>query len=92
MRRARPPRVGWGGQVSSAEDILKATAGPVLRLGLAIVEGRITSPADVARALLGVGLDLVPDVAELRGYLDDVDRARAEERFLEAKNRRWPDG
>ena len=42
-----------------------------------IMGGRLTNYADIARRLVGLGLDLVP-VEQLRIYLDEADRARAE--------------
>lgn len=49
----------------------------VVRLAADIIDGSIPSPSEIARSLVGIGLDLVP-VEELRGHLDAAAVARAE--------------
>ena len=53
------------------------TIATLIRIGANALDGTAPSPAEVARALVGVGLDLVP-VAELRAYLTDEARRRDE--------------
>lgn len=52
-------------------------AATLARLVADVIEGTLPTAADVARRLMGVGLDLVP-VDELREYLDDEAKKRQE--------------
>lgn len=58
-------------------SISTGTVARIIRIGVDALEGQAPSAADVARAIVGVGLDLVP-VEELRGYLTDEARRRGE--------------
>jgi hypothetical protein len=49
----------------------------IARLGIDAAEGKIDSAGDVARSLVGLGLDLVPH-DELQRYLTEAGVARAE--------------
>lgn len=49
----------------------------LVRLGADIIAGDVTDGLAAARSLVGVALDLVP-VEELRQYLTEGDRARAD--------------
>lgn len=49
----------------------------VVRLGADMVDGSMPGPAEVARALVDIGLELVP-ADDLRAHLDAAAVARAE--------------
>jgi hypothetical protein len=49
----------------------------IIRLGAEVLEGNIPGPGDLARELVGIGLELVP-ADELREHLDAADQARIE--------------
>lgn len=67
----------WNGrpEVTPAQTIPIAIA--IARLGVDAADGRIDSPSNIARALIGLGLRLVPR-EELQAYLTDDGIARAE--------------
>ena len=52
------------------------TLSRLLRLGADVLEGRVLDGTGLTRALIGLGLDLVP-VDELRAHLDAEAAARA---------------
>lgn len=72
-------------------SISSGTAARIIRIGLDVIEGQAPSPADVARAIVGIGLDLVP-VEELRSYLTEEARRRGELAADAAEAIKFPNG
>lgn len=72
--------------MSTAADVvaLIAAAAPVAKVVHDIMSGQTTSKTDAARQLVHAALDLIPE-EELRGYLTEAARARAEAAFMAAK-------
>ncbi len=74
--------------MSGVADAVVAAAGPLARLVADAIEGKIREPADIARALLGVAVTVAP-VEDLRVYLDDAARARQDELYELARDRKF---
>lgn len=66
-----------------------AHAATLARLAADVMDGTLSSAADVARALVGIGLELVP-VEELKQYLTEEARKRQDVAFEAAKLAKWP--
>ena len=62
--------------MSAEATVIRAIAA-LVRAGADALDGDSVSAADVARSIIGLGLDLV-SVEELREYLDDEARRRAD--------------
>ncbi|MCL2724771.1 MAG: hypothetical protein FWD69_10080 [Polyangiaceae bacterium] len=54
-----------------------AVTAELATLVASVLSGRLSEPGEISRRLVELGLDLVP-VEELRQYLVEADRARAE--------------
>lgn len=75
--------------MSAVGETIVAIVKPIARLLVDIAEGRIQSPADVTRSLLGIALEFVPDENELRHHLEEVARARQDANFERDKDEKF---